>query len=271
MSENAGNIINSDNGRFEEWYRKYHRPDIIHHADGLPLRRDMVSLLQYIRDNKIIGTRSTGNMPLKAVREVTNLFVNPPNLETRIGDHIYHIRSEFDVWWLYLLHILADVGNLISIAPAQRWCITPDGEEFLCLGPLFQTSVLLSIWWYGVNWLVAYPSTGMGDNLPRDFEQVTLSCLRSHEIDKSISFEQFADDLINQTGLTWTAVDSNFKQMLLRGSIQMMIIRILSNFNAVDEEFQEKPVGKGTISDLVSFKITPFGKCLLDAVLIMGP
>ena len=271
MSKNSVNIIDYDNRRFEEWYMKYHQPDIIHHAEELPLRRDMVTLLQYIRDNKVVGTQSTGNMPLKDVREVTSRFADPPKLETRIGNHTYRIRSEADVWWLYLLHIIADVGHLLYIAPAQCWRITPDGEEFLGLGPLLQTSVLLSIWWYGVNWLVAYPSKGMGDALPRDFEQVTLSCLRSHEIDKSISFEQFADDLINQTGLTWTAVDSNFKQMLLRGSIEMMIIRILSIFDAVDEEFQEKPVGKGTISDLVSFKITPFGKCLLDAVLIMGP
>lgn len=271
MNKNADKILDADCRTFEEWYRKYRRPDIIHHAEELPLRQDMVALLQYIRDHKVIGTRSTGNMPLKAVREVTALFVNPPELETKIGDRVYPIRSEADVWWLYFLHILADVGNLISIAPAQRWRITSDGEQFLCLGPLFQTTVLLSIWWYNVNWLVAYPFAVMGDDLPEDFEQVTLTFLQSHEIDKPIPFKQFADDLIDQTGLSATALDSSFKQILLQGSIQMMVLRTLSFFDAVDEKFREKPDRKGAISDFGSFKITPFGKCLLDSLLIMGP
>ena len=47
-------------------------------VQALPVRRDMVTLLSYLRDNRIIGTQSTGNLPLKAVREVTAQFVNPP-------------------------------------------------------------------------------------------------------------------------------------------------------------------------------------------------
>jgi hypothetical protein len=36
-------------------------------AEELALRRDVVTLLTYLRDNKVTGTQSTGNLPLKAV------------------------------------------------------------------------------------------------------------------------------------------------------------------------------------------------------------
>ena len=42
----------------------------------------MVTLLIYLRDNRVIGTQSTGNFPLKAIREVTAGFVDPPVLDT---------------------------------------------------------------------------------------------------------------------------------------------------------------------------------------------
>jgi len=47
------------------------RDEVDRQAEALPLRRDMVTLLAYVRDNRVIGTQSTGNLPLKAVREVT--------------------------------------------------------------------------------------------------------------------------------------------------------------------------------------------------------
>ena len=73
-------------------------------AEMAPLRRDMVTLLSFVRDNKVIGTQSTGNMPLKAIREVTAHFVNPPKLDAVIGGRTFSLRSEEDLWPLHLLH-----------------------------------------------------------------------------------------------------------------------------------------------------------------------
>ena len=50
-------------------------------AETLPLRQDMVTLLSYGRDYNVVGTRSAGNLPLKAIREVTAHIVDPPMLD----------------------------------------------------------------------------------------------------------------------------------------------------------------------------------------------
>lgn len=268
MQRRVPNEIESAGRRFSAWLEQYHNAEMIRQAEVLPLRRDMVTLLTFVRDNKVVGTQSTGNMPLKAVREVTARFVKPPKLETTIGDRTYKLRSEAHLWPLYFLHILAEVGGLLAIAPARRWRLTREGEEFLGIDLLLQVSFLLTVWWYEVNWLVAYPFEGMGDALPPFFGQVTLARLRSLPTETSISFEEFAEGLIGKTGLTWTAPDSRAATMLLRGSIARMVIYVLAAFGAVQCEYREEPLGKGTTSRLVAFEMMPFGKALLDAVAI---
>jgi hypothetical protein len=268
MRRRVPNKVESAERRLDAWLRQYHNAEMVRQAEVLSLRRDMVTLLTFVRDNKVIGTQSTGNMPLKAVREVTARFVKPPELETTIGERTFRLRSEADLWPLYFLHILAEVGGLLAIAPARRWRLTPIGKEFLGADTLLQVSFLLTVWWYEVNWLVAYPFEGMGDALPPSFNLVTLARLRSLPIGTRISFEEFADGLIQKTGLTWTAPDSSVATRLLRASIERMIIYVLAAFGAVECGHREEPLGKGTISRLVAFEITRFGKALLDAIAI---
>ena len=258
--------VTSAEQRPDAWLRQYHNAEMIHQAEILPLRRDMVTLLTFVRDDKVVGTQSTGNMPLKAVREVTARFVNPPVLDTTIGEHTYRLRSEADVWSLYFLHILAEVGGLLAIAPARRWRLTSQGEKFLSVSPLLQVSFLLTVWWYDVNWLVAYPVEGMGDALPSSLDEVTLAHLSSLHIETSVVFEEFADSLIQKAGLKWTAENMSYAPMSLRRSIERMVIDVLSDFGAVRCEYREEPLGQGTISELSAFEVTPLGKALLDAI-----
>jgi hypothetical protein len=109
----------------------------------------------------------------------------------------------------------------------------------------------------------------MGDGLPPRFNLVTLAHLRSLPVETRISFEEFADGLIEETGLTWT-VSGDFVPMLLRGSIARMVIYILRAFGVVECEYREEPLGKGTIKELAAFEITPFGRVLLDGAAIMS-
>jgi hypothetical protein len=264
------NTGESTKRRLGAWLGQYHNAEMIQQAEELPLRRDMVTLLTFVRDNKVIGTQGTGNMPLKAVRQVTARFVNPPELETVIGDHTYQLRSEADLWPLYFLHILAEVGNLLAIAPARRWRLTPHGEGFLGADPLLQTSSLLTVWWQQVNWLVAFPFSGMGEALPPSFSLITLARLRPLPVETRVSFGEFADGLIEETGLTWTAPDSSFATSSLHSSIARMVIHILANFGAVEREYREDTLGKSTISRLDAFEIVPFGQALLAAVAVMS-
>ena len=235
-------------------------------AEALPLRRDMVTLLDYIQDNRVIGTQNTGNLPLAAVREVTARFVDPPPLEGRIGDHTYRVRSASDIWPLYLLHILVDAGQLVSRGRARLWRLTRRGAKFLNADPLTQVLFLLDTWWHRINWLVAYPFEGMGRGLPPDFTRITLAHLRALPVGKRTRFEPFADKLIGAGALMWTAQDANFAREALHGAVERMVLSILEDFGAARLEDRKRRLGRGTISELAAFRITPFGRWLLDAI-----
>lgn len=268
MKGPATGKIDSADRRFSAWKARHHNAEMVHQAEVLPLRRDMVTLLTFARDNKVIGTRSTGNMPRKAIREVTAHFVKPPILDTTIGDRIYRLRTEAEVWPLYFLHILAEVGGLLAIAPAQRWRLTSKGEDFLDTHPLLQVPFLLMVWWYDVNWLIAYPFEGMGDELPSSFELDTLTYLCSYPVGAFVRFEQFADRLIEKTGLTWGTKDGPHTTYLLRSSIIGMVTDVLEAFGAIEGERREELGGKGPASRISAFAITPFGETLLDSVTV---
>jgi hypothetical protein len=250
----------------------YQNSEIAGQAEALPLRQDMVTLLTFVRDNKVVGVQGTGNMPMKAVREVTPRFVKPPLLEYTIGKETFHIRSETELWPLYFLRVIAEVGRLLKPGSARLWRLTRNGDEFLDTSPLLQLSYLLTIWWHKVDWLIAYPYTGMGDALPQFFNRYTLDELLALPAETYISFEKFADALIEKTGLTWGAPDNSIAMSIattaLRGSVSRMIIHILADFGATACKYRKDPLGKGTISRLDAFKITPLGKALLEAVAI---
>jgi hypothetical protein len=260
--------IKSVEERLNSWLKKH--ASLARQAEALPVRQDMVTLLAFARDNKVVGTQSAGNMPLKAVREVTARFVNPPQLDTQIGEQTFQLRSEEHVWSLYFLHILADVGRLITTGRARRWQITAQAKRFLETEHPLQAAFLLSVWWHKVNWLVAYPYSGLGDALPYFFPQATLASLHSLPTGTDVSFLDYADKLIGNTGLTWTAQDSRFADFLLRGSIERMVIDVLADFDAVKCRYRKEPLGKGTINRLDAIQITPWGKALLDSVIIIG-
>ena len=210
-------------------------------AEDLPLRRDMVALLTYLRDNRVTGTQSTGNLTLKAVREVTARFVHPPELDTTIGDRTYRLRTEYDVWPLYFLHTLAEVGGLLAGGPSRRWRLTSEGARFLSASPAVQVWVLLIFWWKYVNWLIAYPFGRMDEDLPLRFEEITLAHLLSLPVDTRIDFEPFADELIQETGLAWTGPDVTDARRVLRTAISRMVVDILADFGALEREYQDEP------------------------------
>jgi hypothetical protein len=208
-------------------------------------------------------------MPLKAIREVTALFVDPPKLDYVYGDYTRKLRTEYDVWPLHFLHIIAGVGDLLVTEPGRRWRFTPHAAKFLEADPVFQLSMLFSVWWFEVNWLVAYPFTGIGEYLPDSFEQITLARLRGIRVGNEIPFDDFADVLIDKAGLTWTAPDVSHARELLRGGIKRMVIDVLDRFGGVRCTFRDNSIVP-SLKDLDRFEITPLGAALLDSLLVGG-
>jgi hypothetical protein len=125
----------------------------------------------------------------------------------------------------------------------------------------------LTIWWFQVNWLVAYPFGGIGEYLPDAFSRVTLARLRSIRPRTEVPFDRFADGLIEATGLTWSAPDMTHSRMLLHGGIKRAVIDILEDFGAANCTYRPNRL-LPTLKDLDAFEITPFGAALLDSLVI---
>jgi hypothetical protein len=240
-------------------------PDVAAAEHVLP-RRDAITLLQYLRDHRVTGTQSTGNLPLQAIREINTQLVPPMELDMRIGDKVFPLRSEEEVWRIYFPHILADVAGLLDGGRARRIRLTPAGERFLASDAEYQVRVLFKIWWYRVNWMIAYPYVGLGTALPYRFSSRVLSHLKRLPVDERVPFEEFADQVIETTGLTWTSTDPTYHRIALHGAVERMVIGILADFGAVKEHYRSKRIGKGTFKGLAAFRITSFGRALLDSL-----
>jgi hypothetical protein len=235
-------------------------------VEALPVRRDMLALLVYLRDKRVAGTQRGGNLPLKAVREITAQFVNPPVLDETVGGHVYQLRIESDIWPLYFLHILADVGGLISGGRARQMRLTEQGVKFLQAIPPVQVWYQLSTWWWQVDWLVAYQVAGMGEQMPPSFQAITMESLLKQPVGKHVDFDTFAHQLIQRTGYRWSNPDGDMADYLMRGGIRNIVIRILQRFESVELTYRENKIGSVTFQELDTFCITPFGMGLLQAV-----
>jgi tetratricopeptide (TPR) repeat protein len=253
------------NPAYREWEDKISKKNY-EIAENLPLRKDVITLITYLRDQRVVGTRSTGNFPLKAVSEITSRFVHPPKLEKVFEDYTYRIRSEYDVWPLYFLHVLVDVASLIEGGHSKRWRITSEGEKFLSLPANMQVQHLLSAWWNEVNWLIAYNYVGMGEELPHNFEWNTMRFLLKQPVNKAIDFEPFAVQLIDEGKLVWHSQSQEYARTALHAAIERMVIKPLVEFGVLEAQYKVTMLDDFELKHLVSFQITGFGKKLLETL-----
>jgi hypothetical protein len=230
-------------------------------AQNLPLRRDMVTLLTYLRDHRVIGTQASGNLPLKAIREVTAGFVHPPVLDSTIGEHTHHLRSEDDVWPLLFIHLLANYGSLLEGGRSRRWLMTNEGERFLEYPPGTQIAFLTSIWWKKMDWVIAFPYEGLSKGLPPRFKDTTRIYLQELPVETRIPVDEFADELIARTGLTWRA-EVESAQTILRRAIYRMVVYVLDYFGMAEIKYRDDKHA----AIVSNFTMTVFGRKLLDGM-----
>ena len=235
-------------------------------AENLALRLDMVTLLTYLRDNKVTGTQSTGNLSLKAVHEICARFANPPKLEEAVGEHVYRVRSETEVWPLYFRHVLASVGGLAVGGLGRRWKLTPLGERFLAAPAPLQVWLLCAIWWTKTNWAIASPYSFEDGYMPAGFARLTLKHLLDLSPGDLAAFEPFADRMIEDSRLVWPIQDQDSARRILRGIIERIVINPLVDFGILQAEYEPHKTLGAEFRELSAFRITPFGKGLLEAI-----
>jgi hypothetical protein len=235
-------------------------------VEELPLRRDVVALLIYLRDNKVIGTQSTGNLPLKAVHEICARFIDPPQLEEAIGEHVYRVRSETEVWPLYYRHILAAVGGLVTGGLSRRWKLTPLGERFLAAPAPLQVWLLLATWWTQTNWAVATPYDFEDGCMPPEFSRLALKHLLAIPLGELTSFEQFADQMTEDSRMVLAIQDQESARRILHRIIESVVINPLVDFRILQTEYEPHKTLGADFPQLSTFRITPYGKDLLEAI-----
>ncbi len=234
--------------------------------DTLALRRDMVTLLTYFKEKRPVGTQSTGNLPLKAVREICAQFVNPPVLDEKIGGKLYKLRSEEDVFALFYLHMLASTGGLVTGGQARVWKLTSSGEDFLNAAPPLQLGFMLDVWWHYEDWRIAFPVSGLSQGLPVNFRKIILRGLLELPVGETSDYEPFADELIKETRFTWSSLDQDVSKMIRRSAIARMVIYPLADFGVLEYEHKERTNNGYTSKYLAEIRLTPLGKGLLETL-----
>jgi Plasmid pRiA4b ORF-3-like protein len=234
-------------------------------AENLALRRDVIALLVYLRDHKVTGTPSTGNLPLKAVNEICIRFANPPKLEVNIGGHIYRARSESDVWPLYFRHVLASVGGLITGGLGRRWKLTPLGERFLAAPSPMQVWLLLMTWWTQTNWAITLSYLD-DDYLPDGYSRLALEQLLDLPARKLVEYNRFADSMVKKAGMVWYSSNQDIARDILHSVIERTLINPLADFGVLENEYVPHELLGEEFQQLSSFQVTSFGKGLLEAI-----
>jgi hypothetical protein len=232
---------------------------------ALPLRRDVLTLLNYLRDNRVTGTQSTGNLPLKDIRAICGQLVDPPQLETRIGEFVSRIRSEDDVWPLYFVHVLASVGGLIAGGPGRRWQLTPLGEKFLDSPAEIQVWLLFLTWWTQVNWGIAW-SSAPDEFPPAHIRKIIFKCLLGLPEGHTSPYDRFADQVLEASRLTWPHGDGSQERSILHSLIESTVAKPLDQFGILNLEYGPHPTWGARFHELRALTLTALGKSLLGSM-----
>jgi len=235
-------------------------------AENLPLRRDVIALLAYLGENRVTGTQSTGNLPLKAVREIAAQFVDPPELDQVIGNNVYRLRSEADVWPLYYRHVLASAGGWAVGGPGRRWRLAPRGDQFLTMPAPIQVWLLFDTWWRQVNWAIASPIDIREEYLATHFREIALAHLLDLRPGEPTPFALFADRLIEEVGFVWPIEDQDHARRALQSVVRRTVIDPLIDFGMLTADYRPHKTLGPKYPELSAFQVAPFGIGLLHSL-----
>jgi hypothetical protein len=222
-------------------------------AVDLPLRRDMVTLLSYLAENKVKGTKARGNFPRKHIRAITANFVDPPRLDTEIGNTVWKLQSEDEVQELLRYHLLACIAGLIFGGENLPWEVLPQGEVFLSLPPVSQVWYLARIWFRGYNWVFEYDVPNNWSLF--NFKATTVKCLSSYPIEQDIPIDHVIRDLT-------TPQVSDFSKDHLYYFLANVIFKPLTTFGII-KAIESNPEDE-FFSKIISVQVPKLGHQILE-------
>lgn len=235
-------------------------------ADNLSICKDVSVLLIYVRDHRLTGAKTTGNLPLKAVREIAAMMTHPPVLDIKYGFYVSRLSSEEEVWSLYFLHILAARAGLVIGGPGRRWYITPQGIEFLDAPALNQIFILFSAYWTQIDWdfftKISFDSSLVQDAIQKTSHRLLLE-LPMHDF---LQFEPFAGQVVEQSRLSKSERDDDSAKSFMRSFIQDILIDPLNELGVLECNYRLDERKWEGYKELIGIRLTSIGKELLNLV-----
>jgi hypothetical protein len=186
-------------------------------AAALPLRRDMVTLLGYLAENKVKGTKARGNFPRKHIRAITADFVDPPRLDMVIGNSVWKLQSEDEVQDLLRYHLIACIAGLVFGGENLPWELLPQGETFLSLPPEGQVWYLAQVWFREFDWFYEYDD--QGGFATSKLKAHIIDLFTSYPIGKDIPIAKVTRDFATMQGITYTDADLNELKFFLQRTV----------------------------------------------------
>ena len=224
-------------------------------AADLPLRRDMVTLLTYLAKNKVKGTKARGNFPRKHIRALTADFVDPPSLDTVIGDSVWKLQSEDEVQELMRYHLLACIAGLVFGGENLPWELLPQGEVFLSLPAEGQVWYLAHVWFREFNWFYEYEDEGDFETSILKIQIITL--FTSYPVGKDIPIAQVSRDFAAMQGISYTKAELN----PLKYFLQRTVIQPLGTFGII--ELRESNPEDFFFSEITAIRVNELGHQIL--------
>lgn len=241
------------------------RPEHHQYAEDVVFRRDVVTLMTYLRDHKVKGTKATGNFPRKDIQGITAGFVHPPILDQQIGDQLYKLRTEDEVPDLRFIHNFVNMAGLILGGEDKLWRVTHLGEIFLEGTPAEQVWFLTKFWFYHFDWDNCYPfrDVFLSDHL-YTFQKFLLTVILNYPTGKPVDINRVLSE-IDHLSPDWLSILSYgeseiFKKNLYFVSIVVEPFEKLGLFEVVKEE-DERFSGFYNFTHII---VTEFGKNLLE-------
>ncbi|MBS4062527.1 MAG: plasmid pRiA4b ORF-3 family protein [Bacteroidetes bacterium] len=238
--------------------------ELVASFESLPLRRDVLTFLDYLSKNKTIGTQSTGNLPLKAVYAICEGFVNPPKMKEVISSrYTTKVRSEDEVWPLVFVHTLAFQAGLVDGGLTRRWKVTPEGLLFPQLPPPSQVVFLFSYWITACDWAFTYRMAELADGMLTAFKVSALTNLSALSEGQSMPFEPFAERVIAGSRLQWSHPDESYVQTLKHRLVEQVLVDPMTRFGVLECGYRPNEILGGDYKDLETLSLTAPGKSML--------
>jgi hypothetical protein len=230
-------------------------PEQLTLAEILPAREDMVVLLEYLRDHKVTGTQSA-NLPLKAAKEMSTRFVQPPQWEVKITEtESFRVASSADIWTIDFLMLLARSGNLVSGGVSRRFYLTQEGTLFLEAPPVLQVWTMFVTWWIVSNWFYVVPTPeSLGEQLSEEFKLEIERNLAALPVGKEVPFELFAKTVTASAQLP----DGGFGSVR-DDLIEDLVVIPLSDLGVISPRYENFNLGDYITNRLVAISMTRLG------------